>query len=174
MTTIRLGAIIPAVTIAIVAAACSSEAKKESTEPSIDVSASTSVATGAPASTPIATDTAPATNPVVAGETVPLTDAPDSPDTNAPAPFDTFINAIVGIDTASDRVENVPLGAQVTLVVTNPDNPDEFHVHGYELGDGEPVEAGESTTFYFTADSAGEFVVESHVSDTVLLMLEVG
>lgn len=62
----------------------------------------------------------------------------------------------------------VPLGRQVELRVTS-DIADEIHVHGYELE--EQVKAGGTTFFYFTADQAGLFEVETHEHSLVLLQL---
>ncbi len=95
-----------------------------------------------------------------------------SPATGAPGTEEVEISATVGVDTSPDRVEEVPLGATVRLVLTNPDGHDEFHVHGYDLGDGEEVEQGVAKTFIFTADQAGDFEVESHTTETVLLIVE--
>jgi len=83
------------------------------------------------------------------------------------------ITVTSGVDSGEDRVEQVPLGSTVKLTVVNPDKDDEFHVHGYDLGDGVAVKKGEPETFTFTADKAGEFEVESHTTDVVLLILKV-
>jgi heme/copper-type cytochrome/quinol oxidase subunit 2 len=70
---------------------------------------------------------------------------------------------------APERVP-VPLGSPVRLTVTS-DVADEIHVHGYELE--QPVAAGGSTTFRFTADQAGLFEVEAHETALQLLQLQV-
>lgn len=82
------------------------------------------------------------------------------------------IDVVVGENSGPDRVEEVALGSQVTLTFINPDADDEFHVHGYDLG-GDMTKKGDTKTFTFTADKAGEYEVESHLSETVLMVLRV-
>jgi hypothetical protein len=82
------------------------------------------------------------------------------------------IEVVVGENSGPDRVEEVPLGAQVTLQFTNPDADDEYHVHGYDLGGG-VTKKGEMKTFTFTADKAGDYEIESHISETVLAVIRV-
>ena len=93
--------------------------------------------------------------------------------TTSTAPDDTMrILVTVGVDSGPDRVEAVKLNQQVELTIVNPKADDEFHLHGYDLGGG-VTKAGEEKTFAFTATEAGEFEVESHVSETVLVVLKV-
>jgi hypothetical protein len=82
------------------------------------------------------------------------------------------IRVTVGVDSGPDRIENVKLNQQVELTIVNPDADDEFHVHGYDLGGG-ATKAGEKKKFLFTATEAGDFEVESHMSETVLVVLRV-
>lgn len=82
------------------------------------------------------------------------------------------ISVTVGTDSSPDRVENVALGAQLTLTLTNPAADDEFHLHGYDLSTGE-TKKGETSTITFVADKAGEFEVESHVSEQVYVTIVV-
>lgn len=66
----------------------------------------------------------------------------------------------------ADGVLEVPLGASVEVFVTNPSADDEFHLHGYDL---EATAAkGQTGTISFTADQAGEFEVESHITETLI------
>ncbi|MEY4081251.1 MAG: hypothetical protein RL430_1681 [Actinomycetota bacterium] len=83
------------------------------------------------------------------------------------------ISVTVGTDSSADRIEKVALGAQVTLSLTNPDADDEFHLHGYDMTTGE-TKKGETSTITFVADKAGEFEVESHVSEQVYVTIVVG
>ena len=83
-----------------------------------------------------------------------------------------IIEVVVGENSGPDRVEEVPLGAEVTLQFTNPDADDEYHVHGYDLG-GEVTKKGEMKTFTFTADKAGDYEIESHISEKVLAVIRV-
>ena len=82
------------------------------------------------------------------------------------------IMVTVGVDSGADRVENVRLGQQVELTIVNPDDDDEFHLHGYDLG-GDETPAGEEKTFSFVASEAGDFEVESHLTEEVLVVLRV-
>jgi hypothetical protein len=84
------------------------------------------------------------------------------------------ISVTVGTDSGEDRVENIPLGTAVKLTVVDPNAEQEYHVHGYELGDGVELAKGEPEVFQFVADKAGEFEVESHKTEAVLLTLKVG
>jgi hypothetical protein len=84
----------------------------------------------------------------------------------------TEISVIVGTDSAVDRVEEVPLGAQVNITLTNPSADDEFHLHEYDLSTGDTPK-GEAAVISFTADKAGLFDLESHVTDEVLVIISI-
>jgi len=96
--------------------------------------------------------------------------APTTTDTPAEAPGPVEILVVVGESPA--RVERVPLGAEVVLRVRNDDVDDEFHLHGYDLSTGETPK-GVMSSISFTAEKAGEFELESHVSGEVLVVLVV-
>ena len=83
------------------------------------------------------------------------------------------IDVVVGENSGPDRVEEVAIGSQVTLNFTNNEAEDEYHVHGYDLGAG-MTKKGDTKTFTFTADKAGDYEVESHSSEAVLMVLRVG
>ena len=105
--------------------------------------------------------------------TVPPTDdIPVVPTVTTELP--SFISVTVGSDDSPTRVEDVPLGASVTIDVVNPDAPDEFHLEGYELGAGQVMGPGEATSLAFVADRPGDFVLESLTTGAVLLTLHVG
>jgi len=93
-------------------------------------------------------------------------------DSTVTVPGNVTISVTVGVDSAADRVEQVALGSQVTLTLTNPNEDDEFHLHGYDLSPGETPK-GETATITFTADKAGEFEVESHHTEDVLVVINV-
>jgi hypothetical protein len=79
----------------------------------------------------------------------------------------------VGVDdaaTTGSRVENVKLGENVILRLMS-DSDEEYHVHGYDLE--QKVAAGVEAQFEFTASMAGDFDVESHVTDKVYVVLHV-
>lgn len=102
--------------------------------------------------------------------TPPSSNATDT--SNAAPSTMTKIRVTVGVDSGPDRIENVKLNQPVELTLVNPNADDEFHVHGYDLGGGK-TRAGEEKTFAFTATEAGDFEVESHVTETVLVVLHV-
>lgn len=76
----------------------------------------------------------------------------------------------VGKDSGRESTLTVPVGTEVRLVLVNPDEDDEFHLHGYDLG-GAMTPAGEEAIIQFTASEVGEFEVESHVTGDVLMVL---
>ena len=84
----------------------------------------------------------------------------------------TEISVIVGTDSSPDRIEEVTLGANVQVTLSNPDADDEFHLHGYDLSPGE-TKMGEVSIISFTADKAGDFEIESHVTEDVLVIIRV-
>jgi hypothetical protein len=139
-------------------------------------SVTTSAAGGATATTAAPTESMAPTD---SADVPMVTPAPvDSSDIVLPPPPDTsdmpvVISVTVGVDSGEDRIESVPVGSVVSLTITNADTADEFHLHGYDLGDGQEVAASESVTFTFTADTAGEFELESHTTDALLLLLRV-
>ena len=111
-------------------------------------------------------------------DTVVATVAVDSTESMSGDPSTTVSNGRITIDitvgenSSPDRVEEIPLGSEVTLNFTNPQADDEYHVHGYDLGEG-ITKKGETKTFSLTADKAGDYEVESHVSEAVLVILRV-
>jgi hypothetical protein len=82
------------------------------------------------------------------------------------------ISVTVGVDSGPDRIEEVSVGDSVELTMVNPDEDDEFHVHGFDLG-GDETLAGDEKVFAFTADEAGDFEVESHATGDVLVVIRV-
>lgn len=106
---------------------------------------------------------------------IPTTTVSDTTTTAVRATVDDEIVRIevtVGIDSGPDRIENVAVGRQIELTVMNPEDDDEFHVHGYDLG-GDETAAGEEKVFAFTATEAGDFEVESHATGEVLVVIRV-
>jgi len=93
--------------------------------------------------------------------------------TTAAAATTVEISVTVGKDSAADRIENIALGSKVKLTIVDPSADEEYHVHGYELGDGKEMAKGEPEVFEFVADKAGDFEVESHKTETVLVILHV-
>lgn len=82
------------------------------------------------------------------------------------------IEVTVGEDSGDGRIELVDRGASVSITLVNPDASDEYHLHGYDIVS-KLMEPGVPATLTFTADEAGTFELESHVTGDVLLILEV-
>jgi len=95
----------------------------------------------------------------------------DEPATETTAPPTVQIDVVIGVDSGPDRIETVAVGTEVTLTVTAADADDEIHVHVIDLE--QAVAAGGSTTFTFVVDTVGEIEVESHITEDVLLIIEV-
>lgn len=106
----------------------------------------------------------------VAPDTTAVATSPTNPNAKVAAP--TVIDVTVGENSGESRSEEVALGAEVTLNITNPDADDEFHLHGYDLGTG-ATKKGETASISFTADKAGTFEVESHVTEELILTITV-
>jgi hypothetical protein len=157
--------------------ACGSDSRTASTTPS------TTPATTAATTTPAPTTMSPTTMaPTTSAPTTTKPPAPSTASTSAPTSTAAtattrsgvvVISVTVGKDSSPDRVEHVPLGATVTLELTDPNEDQEYHVHGYDLGQGTEVPAGTTSRITFTADHAGTFEVESHKTEDVLVQLEV-
>ena len=103
--------------------------------------------------------------------TMPNAASPTNP-SNSKMAAPTEISVVVGIDSSPDRIEEVTLGANVQVTLSNPNADDEFHLHGYDLSPGE-TKMGEVSIISFTADKAGDFEIESHVTEDVLVIIRV-
>lgn len=64
----------------------------------------------------------------------------------------------------------VPRGSPVRIVVSG-DQPDELHLHGYDLS--AQIAPSQPGVIEFTADQTGLFELETHESGLVLLQLQV-
>ena len=118
------------------------------------------------------TDTTPAT-PATVVESTATTVAPKDTVTPTTMVVGTVrISVTVGVDSGPDRIEEVSVGDSIELTMVNPDEDDEFHVHGFDLG-GDETPAGEEKVFVFTATEAGDFEVESHATGDVLVVIRV-
>ena len=121
------------------------------------------------------TDTTPATpaTPATVVESTSTTVAPKDTATPTTMVDDTVrISVTVGVDSGPDRIEEVSVGDSIELTMVNPDEDDEFHVHGFDLG-GDETPAGEEKVFVFTATESGDFEVESHATGDVLVVIRV-
>ena len=81
----------------------------------------------------------------------------DSGSTATPGP--TKISFQNGAPVGGVREIEASKGERIRLRVT-PDVPSEVHIHGYELS--KEVEAGQTASFDFPADTEGVFEVEAH------------
>ena len=156
--------LVPAVLV-VALAACGSDNSKSSASPTSTSASGAAAATAATASTsPSPSGTAP--SPASTGDTA----APE-PSSIAGASDEIIVH--VGVDdaaTVGSRVENVKLGDNVILRLTS-DSDEDYHVHGYDLE--QKVAAGVEAQFEFKADMAGDFEVESHVTNKVYVVLHV-
>ena len=84
----------------------------------------------------------------------------------------TELKVVVGENSGPDQTLTVTQGSTVRLFFVNPNEDDEIHLHGYDLGGGN-LPAGEEAIFEFVADEVGTFEVESHVTGEVLMVLVV-
>ena len=103
--------------------------------------------------------------------TMPNAASPTNP-SNSKMAAPTEISVVVGTDSSPDRIEEVTLGANVQVTLSNPNADDEFHLHGYDLSPGE-TKMGQVSIISFTADTAGDFEIESHVTEDVLVIIRV-
>ncbi len=95
----------------------------------------------------------------------------DSVNTSVIGPVE--ISVTVGVDSGPDRIVKIPLGASVRVTLMNPDAADQYHLHGYEIESASDVPAGAMVVIEFEATKSGSFEIESHISEQVLVILEV-
>lgn len=96
----------------------------------------------------------------------------DSVESVGEMPAVTEFKVVVGENSEPDQTLTVAQGSTVRLFFVNPNEDDEIHLHGYDLG-GSQLPAGEEAIFEFVADETGTFDVESHVTGEVLMVLVV-
>jgi hypothetical protein len=160
---------IPAVAATLLAA-CGSDEDSSGTTTTPSTVATTSAPTTAAPTTAAPTTAAPTT----ASTAPPSTAAPTTiPDERPVSGEGVEIIVTVGLDdaiTAGGRVEHVPLGSDVTLRVFD-SKAHEYHLHGYDLE--QEVPANVEAVFQFKADQPGQFELETHDGDQVLVVLEV-
>jgi hypothetical protein len=85
------------------------------------------------------------------------------------------IDVTVGKDdfetTGGKSVFSVPKGTSVTITITDPNADNEFHLHGYDVE--VSGKKGEKATVSVTADKTGQFDLESHTTNKVVVVLVV-
>jgi hypothetical protein len=111
------------------------------------------------------------TAPGSTGPTATTSSSGSAPEPTAAADAELFEFEITGGE-ASPPLEraSVARGATVRIVVAS-DQPDEIHLHGYELA--AEVGPGQPGVIEFVADQAGLFELETHETGLVLLQLQV-
>lgn len=87
-------------------------------------------------------------------------------------PATTGFELKVGVNSGPDTVAAFVKGDNVVVTVVNNSADDEVHIHGYDLTTGD-LPKGQSATLAFTADKVGDFEVESHVTEDVLMIIRV-
>jgi hypothetical protein len=157
-------------------AACSGEDPTLASDPvTIPTTSAAPTTTAGPTTTgattvPGPSDTSDIALPPPPPDTGDIPTLPPPPDT---ADLPVLLSVTVGVDSGAERIDTVPLNSLITLTVINPNEDDEFHLHGYELGDGQVVPAGQPAVFTFRASLAGDFELESHETGTLLMVLRV-
>jgi hypothetical protein len=133
------------------------------------------VGCGSSSSTKAATTTvASGSNTTAAADDPPVSTA--APATPASVANNTAtIEVTVGKDdfetTGGKSVFSVPKGTSVTINLTDPNADNNFHLHGYDVEfDGKK---GAKATVTVTADKTGQFDLESHTTNKVVVVLVV-
>lgn len=90
--------------------------------------------------------------------------------TTTTAQKDVTCTVTVGVDSGDTNICRVKLGASVRIKVLNPNAADELHLHDYDLTTGD-IAAGEEASIVFTANRAGEFELESHITEELMMTL---
>jgi hypothetical protein len=152
-------------------AACGSDAPDATTT---TAAASTTTAAASTTTAAASTTTTVASTTTAAADAPPTTNAaPVSAPTGADGSV--TVSVTVGTDdfdtTGGKRVVAISKGAPVTIEITDPAMDQEYHLHGYDIEVDAPK--GTPAKLSFTADETGEFELESHVNEKVLLVLSV-
>jgi len=122
-----------------------------------------------PASATVATTEPAADEDAPAAEEAPASQAETTP-AAPPRPAPTRIRVRGGRPVGGVKTIEVKRGDRIHFTVSS-DQPDEVHVHGYDLA--RQVAPGAPARFSFTADADGIFEVELHGSHAQIASLEV-
>jgi hypothetical protein len=178
MTLLRLRSTsVALVSVAVLAlVGCGSD--KPKTSSTTTASGASTTAAGAASTTtasPASTTTAGGASTTAASDDEPATtNAPPVPvSTNADGLAS--VSVVVGTDdfetTGGKRVVSVKKGTTISISLTDPSIAEEYHLHGYDLEfEAAKGAAGKVT---FTADETGQFDLESHTTEKILLVLVV-
>lgn len=78
----------------------------------------------------------------------------------------------VGENTGVKNIVSFSKGSNVELTIVNPNADDEVHLHGYDLSTGD-LPKGEKSVISFIANEAGDFEIESHITEEVLSIIRI-
>jgi hypothetical protein len=78
----------------------------------------------------------------------------------------------VGENSSTTNVVSFAKGSNVELTIVNPNANDEVHLHGYDLSTGD-LPKGEKGIISFIANDAGDFEIESHITEEVLSIIRI-
>lgn len=95
-----------------------------------------------------------------------------NPTTDTIDPATTGFELEIGVNSGPDTVAEFAKGDNVVITIVNNSADDEVHVHGYDLTTGD-LPKGQKATLAFTADKVGDFEVESHLTEEVLMVVRV-
>ena len=76
----------------------------------------------------------------------------------------------VGENSGVNNIISFTKGSNVELTIMNPNADDEVHLHGYDLTTGD-LPKGEMSVISFIANEAGDFEIESHITEEVLSII---
>jgi hypothetical protein len=78
----------------------------------------------------------------------------------------------IGENSGASNVVSFAKGSNVELTIVNPSADDEVHLHGYDLSTGD-LPKGEKGVISFIANEAGDFEIESHITEEVLSIVRI-
>jgi hypothetical protein len=78
----------------------------------------------------------------------------------------------VGENSSTTNIVSFAKGSNVELTIVNPNANDEVHLHGYDLSTGD-LPKGEKGIISFIANDAGDFEIESHITEEVLSIIRI-
>jgi hypothetical protein len=78
----------------------------------------------------------------------------------------------VGENSGVKNIVSFSKGSNVELTIVNPNAADEVHLHGYDLSTGD-LPKGEKSVISFIANEAGDFEIESHITEEVLSIIRI-
>ena len=78
----------------------------------------------------------------------------------------------VGENSGVNNIISFTKGSNVELTIVNPNADDEVHLHGYDLTTGD-LPKGEMSVISFIANEAGDFEIESHITEEVLSIIRI-